>query len=220
MVILGVMTVTFGIIRVLPGDPARLMAGQRADLQTVASIRKQLKLDQRINLDLQLFKMYAPYTEADHILNIAYNLLAGGTCLEHLELRRQDEAYLDALGAVRVPDPTTAGDFCRRFNPFGIFALMHLGTQVPGVSNQPEGERSKRPRRVWNGSKIRSESCGEADRVKPARRCERTGKPTSEAGGDITNWRRNGATSSDWKDGSDGTFGAAFGNVGTTGEGD
>lgn len=87
---------------------------------------KQLKLDQRINLDLQLFKMYAPYTEADHILNIAYNLLAGGTCLEHLELRRQDEAYLDALGAVRIPDPTTAGDFCRRFNPFGIFALMQV----------------------------------------------------------------------------------------------
>ena len=56
-----------------------------------------------------------PYSESDHVLNIAYNLLVGGTCLEHLELRRNDEVYLDALGAQRIPDPTTAGDFCRRF---------------------------------------------------------------------------------------------------------
>ena len=33
-----------------------------------------------------------------------------------MELRRTDEAYLDALGAKRTPDPTTAGDFTRRFN--------------------------------------------------------------------------------------------------------
>ena len=28
---------------------------------------------------------------------------------------RNDEVYLDALGVERIPDPTTAGDFCRRF---------------------------------------------------------------------------------------------------------
>jgi hypothetical protein len=38
-----------------------------------------------------------------------------GDSLEDLELRRQDEAYLNLLGAARIPDPTTAGDFCRRF---------------------------------------------------------------------------------------------------------
>ena len=58
------------------------------------------------------------------MLNIAYNLLAGGTCLEHLELRRQDEAYLNALGAERIPDPTTAGDFCRRFTNWDVFSLQ------------------------------------------------------------------------------------------------
>jgi hypothetical protein len=44
-----------------------------------------------------------------------YNALCDGRCLEDLELRRQDEAYLNLLGAERIPDPTTAGDFCRRF---------------------------------------------------------------------------------------------------------
>jgi hypothetical protein len=39
-------------------------------------------------------------------------------------LRRTDEAYLDALGAERIPDPTTAGDFCRRFTPLQLINLM------------------------------------------------------------------------------------------------
>jgi hypothetical protein len=85
---------------------------------------KTLELDREINRRVGIFKMYLPYSESDHVLNIAYNLLAGGTCLEHLELRRNDEVYLDALGAQRIPDPTTAGDFCRRFNGWRIHQLM------------------------------------------------------------------------------------------------
>jgi hypothetical protein len=60
-------------------------------------------------------KRHVPYHESDHVLSLAYNLLAGGTCIEDLELRRKDSAFLDLLGAERIPDPTTAGDFCRRF---------------------------------------------------------------------------------------------------------
>ena len=87
---------------------------------------KQLQLDQRINRSVNVFKIYLPYSESDHVLNMAYNLLAGGTCLDHLELRRQDEVYLDALGARRIPDPTTAGDFCRRFSALQIERLMDV----------------------------------------------------------------------------------------------
>ena len=84
----------------------------------------QLALDEMINQTLNLFKIYLPYSESDHVLNIAYNLLAGGTCLEHLELLRNNEAYLDAIRAQRIPDPTTAGDFCRRFSRISIHLLM------------------------------------------------------------------------------------------------
>lgn len=87
---------------------------------------QRLELDQSINRRVRVFKRYLPYTESDHVLNIAYNLLAGGACLEHLELRRNDEAFLDALGAQRIPDPTTAGDFCRRFSWSGIRTLMDV----------------------------------------------------------------------------------------------
>ena len=74
-------------------------------------LAKQLDLRKHINNAIPLFKFCAPYDEADHVLNMALNLLSGGTCLEHLELLRTDEAYLNAVGAQRIPDPTTAGDF-------------------------------------------------------------------------------------------------------------
>ena len=93
-------------------------------IATIVELIKQLDLRRQINRAVPIFKLYAPYDESDHIFNIALNLLAGGTCLEHLEIRRNDEAYLDALGAERIPDPTTAGDFCRRFNHCQLLQLM------------------------------------------------------------------------------------------------
>jgi hypothetical protein len=65
-----------------------------------------------------------PYHESDHLLNIAYNFLCGGTALDLIEYRRQDPAYLDMLETHCIPDPTTAGDFCRRFSPEQIDALQ------------------------------------------------------------------------------------------------
>ena len=77
-----------------------------------------------IDESLQLLKVHQPYHESDHVLNIAYNILCGGQTLEDLEQRRQDEVYLEALGARVIPDPTTAGDFCRRFTAADVEALM------------------------------------------------------------------------------------------------
>jgi Transposase DDE domain group 1 len=85
---------------------------------------KAIGLDDAINRRVKLLKLNLPYHESDHVLNMAYNVLAGGTCLEHLELWRNNEAFLDALGARRIPDPTTAGDFCRRFDSWDIFLLQ------------------------------------------------------------------------------------------------
>ena len=85
---------------------------------------KELGLAEAINERLHLFKIHLPYHESDHVLSLAYNALCDGRCLEDLELRRQDEAYLNLLGATRIPDPTTAGDFCRRFQREHLLALQ------------------------------------------------------------------------------------------------
>ena len=47
-----------------------------------------------LNDNLKLFKIHLPYHESDHVLNIAYNTLAGGTCLDDIELLRNDETYI------------------------------------------------------------------------------------------------------------------------------
>jgi len=101
---------------------------------------KKLGLDEAIDRSLGLLKIHLPYFESDHVLNIAYNLLAGGTRLEHLELLRSNAAYLDALGARRIPDPTTAGDFCRRFDTSHIGCLQNVfnGTRLKVWRQQPK----------------------------------------------------------------------------------
>ena len=90
----------------------------------IQQLVRDLGLAEAIDQRLHLFKVHLPYHESDHVLNLAYNALCAGTCLEDLELRRQDEAYLNLLGAERVPDPTTAGDFCRRFGRPQLTALQ------------------------------------------------------------------------------------------------
>src|SRR5271168_178585 len=87
-------------------------------------LAQRIELIKEIDRDLHLLKRHLPYHESDHVLNIAFNILAGGERIEHLELRRNDEVYLDALGAKRIPDPTTAGDFCRRFAESDVIGLM------------------------------------------------------------------------------------------------
>ena len=87
-------------------------------------------LIEAIDAKLRLLKVHLPYHESDHVLNIAYNILCGGTCIEDIELRRNDEVYMNALGAQRIPDPTTAGDFCRRFTETDVETLMDAINQV------------------------------------------------------------------------------------------
>jgi hypothetical protein len=109
---------------------ARTRALSAGGIGLIHSLVKALRLDDTINARLHVLKLHNPYHESDHVLNIAYNVLAGGACLEHLELLRNNEVYLDALGARRIPDPTTAGDFCRRFNGWNTLLLQEAINEV------------------------------------------------------------------------------------------
>jgi len=87
---------------------------------------RRLGLIEAIDRRLELLKIHLPYHESDHVLALAYLPLCGGTCLEDLELLRNDEVFLDAVGARRIPDPTTAGDFCRRFTEESLYTLLDI----------------------------------------------------------------------------------------------
>jgi hypothetical protein len=102
---------------------------------------QSLGLVQEIDEHLELLKIHLPYHESDHVLNVAYNILSGGERLEDIELRRQDESFLNGLGAERIPDPTTAGDFTRRFVAEDITTLQECinRTRQRVWQQQPEG---------------------------------------------------------------------------------
>ena len=103
-------------------------------------LARQTGLVKAIDDKLKLLKRHLPYYESDHVLNIAYNILCNGDCLEDIERLRNDEVYLDALGAQRIPDPTTAGDFCRRFSPADVETLMDIinGIRLRVWRTQPD----------------------------------------------------------------------------------
>jgi hypothetical protein len=90
----------------------------------------KLGLPRLIDEKLRLLQVYLPYHESDHVLNLAYNVLCGGTRLEDIEGLRHDTAYMNALGADLIPDPTTAGDFCRRFDEQQVSDLMECINEV------------------------------------------------------------------------------------------
>jgi hypothetical protein len=90
----------------------------------IAKLVGAVHLAAEIDASLQLLKLHKPYYESDHVLNIAYNTLCGGRTLDDIEARRGDAVFLDGLGTKSVPDPTTAGDFCRRFDEDSILALQ------------------------------------------------------------------------------------------------
>ncbi|PKW18699.1 DDE family transposase [Saccharopolyspora spinosa] len=84
----------------------------------------RLGLAKKIDADLELLKIHLPYHESDHVLNLAYNVLTGGRRLEDIDRLRNDVPYTNGLGARLIPDPTTAGDFLRRFTEADLLTLM------------------------------------------------------------------------------------------------
>jgi DDE family transposase len=97
-----------------------------AGLGVCQQLVQRLGLAQAFNTRLHLFKRHFPYYESDHLLNLTYNFVVGGKNLQDLERLRNQEHYLDVLGAQRIPDPTTAGDFLRRFSAADLDTLMDV----------------------------------------------------------------------------------------------
>jgi hypothetical protein len=100
----------------------------------------KLGLDKAINKGVKLLKSHLPYHESDHVLNMTYNVMSGGTCLEDIERLRQDESYMNGLGAERIPDPTTAGDFLRRFKGEDLLDLQEAINRIRKTVWEREGE--------------------------------------------------------------------------------
>ena len=110
---------------------SRVQAVAWGGLGLVRQLVKRLGVAKSVDERVSVFRRHFPYHESDHILNLIYNLVTGGYTLEDLEIRRRDLAYLDAVGARRIPGPSTAGDFLRRFDEAQVREAFHANRQLP-----------------------------------------------------------------------------------------
>lgn len=132
---------------------ARVQAIPCGGIGLIHELVRTLKLAESIDEHVHVFKKHFPYHESDHVLNLAYNVLAGGTRLEDIERLRTNEGYLDTLGCRRIPDPTTAGDFLCR-NVWSVQRCVHLWpfaspqSCVEPLSAPSDADPCASPRRV------------------------------------------------------------------------
>ncbi len=55
LVLLGVITIIFFLFNILPGDPARMLMGQRSDISSIEAITKELGLDKPVGIQYLMF---------------------------------------------------------------------------------------------------------------------------------------------------------------------
>ncbi len=117
-------------------------------LALACSVVSKLRLPQSIDKHLNLLKQHRPFSESDHVLAQTYNLFVGGGCIEDMANLQNSECALRMLGACRFPDPTTGGDFLRRFAESDLDALDAAIDEVQDrVWRQRFGQR-KQPQAV------------------------------------------------------------------------
>jgi len=95
-------------------------------LALAAGLVRSLAIARDLDQELSLLSCHRPFHESDHVLTHVYNLYVGGTCIEDIADLQTSEPVRRMLGTDRIPDPTTAGDFLRRFDAHAVRALDHV----------------------------------------------------------------------------------------------
>lgn len=104
----------------------RVSATDAGGLGLMRSLVQCLGVAEGIDARLGLLKRHRPFHESDHVLSLVYSAMCGDATLDGLAARREDEAFLDAVSARRIPHPTTSGDFLRRFDETAVLQLMSV----------------------------------------------------------------------------------------------
>lgn len=115
-------------LTVRPGHTVRLEATREpltvhTGLSLFYAMAETLEIPRILDEQVHVKMREHGYPESEHILALAANAFVGGDFLDDLEALREDTAIQKAIGRRNIPDPTTAGDFCRRFSLGHIFQM-------------------------------------------------------------------------------------------------
>jgi len=94
------------------------------------AMAETLQMPKSLDNHVQVKQRDSGYPESEHILALAANAFVGGDFLDDLEALREDDAIKRAIGRKEIPDPTTAGDFCRRFSRGHILQINKAFAEI------------------------------------------------------------------------------------------
>ena len=112
-------------------------------LAIATAFLRRFKVADAIDRHVKVLLLHLPYHESDHVLAQVLNLYVGGTCIEDVANLQHSEAARRIIGACRIPDPTTSGDFLRR--------LHEKEHQLPGLRSAVDEVQAAVWRRLRRG---------------------------------------------------------------------
>ncbi len=122
-------------LKIRPGHTIRLEVTDEAltvhtGLSLFYAMAEALEVPRILDERVHVKERERGYPESEHILALAANAFVGGDYLDDLEALREDMAIQKAIGRKEIPDPTTAGDFCRRFTLGHILQMNQAFAQI------------------------------------------------------------------------------------------
>jgi peptide/nickel transport system permease protein len=129
-VLFGITLVTFSMVHLVPGDPARALAGQRATPQILASIRRQMGLDQPLPQQYWHFISGLPRGQ------LGYSFLLHQTTDALLRARLPTTLFLVGYGVaiavvLGVPLAIASATHNERWLDHGIKGTLVVGLGLP-----------------------------------------------------------------------------------------
>ena len=122
-------------LKVRPGHTVRLEVTDEpltvhTGLSLFYAMSETLDIPRILDEQVKVKERESGYPESEHILALAANAFIGGDYLDDLEALREDGAIQKAIGRKEIPDPTTAGDFCRRFTLGHILQMNRAFAEI------------------------------------------------------------------------------------------
>lgn len=129
-VLIGITLVTFSMVHLVPGDPARALAGQRATPQILTSIRRQMGLDQ------PLLQQYWHFISGLPRGQLGYSFLLHQTTDALVRARLPTTLFLVFYGVViavvlGVPLAVVSATHNERWLDHGIKGALVVGLGLP-----------------------------------------------------------------------------------------
>src|SRR4030043_588739 len=122
-------------LKIRPGHTVRLEVTDEpltvhTGLSLFYAMAETLEVPRILDEEVKVKERESGYPESEHILALGANAFIGGDYLDDLEALREDVAIQKAIGRKDIPDPTTAGGFCRRFTLGHILQMNRAFAEI------------------------------------------------------------------------------------------